>query len=167
MNKAFYIVGIVASVILFAVTVHYASEVDQVRLQELLDSFSSYDYGYPSYSSTSYASEADDLTMEAGLISLIFFLLFLAIDILGLIKIKTTTTKVLSIIGMSVTGIFILWDFGVLSSPGALSFDEVGIGWLLYCFIMLAFSIVGLIQSVRFEKRGVTKNETATDILDS
>lgn len=166
MNKAFNIVGIVASVLFLIISLHYISEVNQVRIQELLESFSnSYDYGYTTY--MSYGSEADDLTTEAGLISMVFFLLFVAIEILGLIKVKTATMKVLSIIGMSVTGIFLLWDFAVLSSPGAMSFDEVGVAWLLYCLIMLAFSIVGLIQSVRFEKRGVVKSSVETDVLDS
>ncbi|MBL4862900.1 MAG: hypothetical protein JKY09_07790 [Crocinitomicaceae bacterium] len=60
--------------------------------------------------------------------------------------------KVFGIMGLCISGIFLLWNFGVMVSPGALSFDEVAPGWILYCFIMLAFTIVGLIQSVRYYK---------------
>lgn len=152
MNKAFYIAGIVLSVIFFFVCAHYITEVDYARFKDFqyyLDSLDS--YNYVSYSSIS--TEVSDLTMEAGTISLLFFAAFIAIDILGLIKVKTKTTKVFSIIGLSITFIFILWDFAVLSSPSALAFDEVGAAWLLYCFVMLAFCIVGTVQSFRYSKK--------------
>ena len=151
MNKAFYIAGILLSIIFFFVSAFYISEVDYARFQDFQYYLNSYDtYNYMSYSS--FSSAADDLTMEVGTISLLFFAAFIAIDLLGLIKVKTKTTKVFSIIGLSITFIFILWDFAVLSSPGAMSFDEVGAAWLLYAIVMLAFCIVGTVQSFRYSK---------------
>lgn len=175
MNRAFYIVGIVFAVVFLFVGGYYAEEVDSVKWSSFYESLSSsyddygYNYGY------SYEYEAEDLTVAAGLWSLFFFLCFIAIDILGLIKIKTSTVKVFSIIGLSLSGIFLLWDFAVLASPGSLSFDEVYPGWVLYCLIMLAFCIVGLVQSVRYNKRqlnggnpqAVSSPSESKDLLDS
>lgn len=160
MNKGFYIGGIVLSFILFILSLYYMAEINLARYSEFAEMMDNdYNYGYYGLSTVS-----SDLTMEIATISLVFFLFYIASDILGLVKIKTTTTRVFSIIGLSITFIFILWDFAVLSSPSAMSFDEVGIAWLLYALIMLAFSIVGLVQSIRFGKGG---NLVSSDILDS
>lgn len=166
MNKAFYIVGIVFSVVFFFVSAYYIAAVDEARYLD----FVSYSYG--SYNSYSYGSSvASSLTEEGALIALLFFLVFAAVDILGLLKVKTKTAKAMSIIGLSITGLFLLWDLAMMSSPGSMSFDEVGVAFLLYCLIALAFSIVGLIQSVRYSAmvRGGTapNNGQERDILDS
>lgn len=174
MNRAFYIVGIVFAVVFLFIGGYYADAVDNAKWSSFYDSLSSsyddygYDYGFGN------DDRADELTITAGLWSLFFFLAFIAIDLLGLLKVKTTTIKVFSIIGLSISGIFLLWNFAVLASPGSLSFDEVYPGWVLYCLIMLAFSIVGLVQSVRYHKRqvlGVSQpvlnSNDSKDLLDS
>ncbi len=177
MNRAFYIVGIVFSVVFMFITAYYAEETQSARWADWDYNYSSYDPydSYPSYSSYSYDS-SNDVTVEAGLWSLFFFLAFLAIDILGLAKVKTKTMKVFGILGLCFTGIFLLWDAVMLSGPGGVSFDEVAPAWILYCFLMLAFTIVGLVQSVRYHKQlrqGMTpENITAAptsgarDLLD-
>ena len=169
MNRAFYIIGIVFSVFFLFVITYYTEEVSSARIDYLFSDYGDYSsYGYNSYSSSSYK----DLTFEASLWSLFFFLTFITIDLLGLLKVKTTTTKVLSIIGLSFSGLFLLWNFAVMASPGSLSFDEVSPGWGFYCLVMLAFGIVGLVQSVRYSKRKVTSdsiqgNSESKDLLDS
>lgn len=175
MNKAFYIVGIVFAVIFSGVISYYSEEVSNARFDSFWNDYSSYSsYGYDDYSYSYYDSSNDeDLTVEAALWSLLFFLSFATIDLLGLLKVKTRTVKVMSIIGLSLTGIFLLWNFGVMSSPGSMSFNEVAPGWSFYAMAMLATSIVGLVQSVRYAKRqaqGVTvkeQNDTSSDLLDS
>ena len=177
MNRAFYIVGIVFAVIFFFFCGYYIAEVESARSAYLYDSFYGYsDYGYGSYYSSYTHNYASDYTEEAALWSIFFFLLFITIDLLGLLKVKTKTTKIMSIIGLSISGIFLLWNFGVLADPGAMSFDEVGGAWILYSFIMLAFSIVGLTQAVRFSKGGGQPQAAAgaarplkeeSDLLDS
>ena len=171
MNKALYIVGIVFSVIFLILSVGYADEVNSASYSSYFydsyNSYGSYDYNYYDY-----GSSASDLTMEAALWSLFFFLSFIAIDLLGLIKVKTKTTKILSIIGLSLSGMFLLWNFAVLSSPGALSFDEVAPAWVLYCLMMHVFSFLGLIQSIKFGRKAVVKVSKPAvvepkDLLDS
>ena len=168
MNKAFYIGGIVFSVIFFIVAGGYVAAVATTRIAEIFSSINSYNDPYAiSYTST-YTDSAADLTAEAALISLFFFLYFLSMDVLGLVKVKTRTTKVLSIIGLSFSLLFLLWNLVMLASPGAVSFDEVGPAFMFYCTIMLAFSIIGLIQSVRYGKTAVKPVMTASsDLLDS
>lgn len=170
MNKAFYITGIVLSVVLIIVGAYYSTEVSKARIDELFSTVDSYfdDYNYYGRSSSNRVS---DYTFEGAFVSLFFFLFFIASDLLGLIRVKTNTTKVLSIIGLSLSGIFLLWNFLVMSSDGGISYDEVYPAYLLYCLVMLAFSIVGLVQSVRFSNRGNVKaplsNVESKDLLDS
>ncbi len=128
-----------------------------------------YDYNFSSsYDQYSYNSSSDD-TMMAGIVSFFFFLYFISMFILGLIKVKTTANKVFGIIGLSISGIFFLWNFLVIFDPGAISFDEVGGAWMLYSLIVLAFSIVGLVQAVKYKNldRSGAITSGAQDILDS
>lgn len=177
MNKAFYIVGIVFSVIFMGIISYYAEEVSDARWDYLDSMYSSYDYdyGYSSYNYSMFSDNDDDLTVEGGLWSLFFIFSFIAIDLLGLLKIKTTTVKVLSIIGLSLSGIFLLWDIVMILNPSGISFDEVQPGFAFYATVMLAFTIVGLVQSVRFQKRqqqpsvstSASNTSEEKDLLDS
>jgi hypothetical protein len=102
------------------------------------------------------------------LISLGFFSFFITTFLLGLIKIKRVTNKVLSIIGLSLTALFLLWDLAMLSASENLSFDEVGVGFFFFIPVIAAFSIVGIIQAGRFKKQGVLyKQQGESDLLDS
>lgn len=168
MNKALYIVGIVFSFVFFFVSAYYVEEVSSARIMEIFSSYDSYGGYGSSYSSYSYlSSSASDLTTEAGLIALLFLLVVLFADIMGLMKVKTKTSKVFSIIGISLGGLFLLWDVLMLSSPDSISYDEAGIGFTFYALIALAFSIVGLVQSVRFGKQKKVIENPSNDLLDS
>ncbi|WP_343605594.1 hypothetical protein [Fluviicola sp.] len=113
-------------------------------------------------------SPAEDLTIQATEISLFFFSFFLMTFLLGLIRVKRVTNKVLSIIGLSLSAVFLLWDLAMLSSPSHLSFDEAGIGFLLFSPVITAFSIVGIVQSNRYKKQGIRyKQPMESDLLDS
>src|SRR5690606_32169091 len=119
MIKALYIIGIVFAVIFIGVCGYYAEEVSDARLDYLFSSYNYSDYNYGSYSSLSYDSYSE-LTFEAGLWSLVFILFFIAMNLLGLIKVRTKTSKVLSIIGLSFSAIILFWDFAVLASPSSM-----------------------------------------------
>jgi uncharacterized protein YneF (UPF0154 family) len=163
MNRALYIIGIVCAVIFFFVTGFYIAETVDAGFNSIMR----YDDPYMSY----YGVGRAEVTEEAAIVSIFFFILFMVIDLLGLIKVKTKTMKVMAILGLSFSGLFLIWNFAVLSSPGSMSFDEVGLAWLLYCMIMLAFSIVGLVQSAKYSKRlkqgAAGVNPTESDLLDS
>ncbi len=174
MNKVFFIIGIVFAVIFIFITGYYAEEVSSARFDYIFSSYSSYSYdSYNSYDSYGSGDSYRSLTSEAALWSLLFILYFVAMNLIGLIKVKTKTSKVLSIIGLSFGGIILLWNFGVMASPGSMSFDEVAPAWIFFGLMMLAFSIIVLIQSVRYANRlalGVVNssvNKSDTDLLDS
>ena len=174
MNKVFFIIGIVFSVIFIFISGYYAELVSNARLDYLFGSYSSYSYdSYNSYSSYRVGDSYSSLTSEAALWSLLFILYFVAMNLVGLIKVKTKTAKVLSIIGLSFGGIILFWDFAVMGSPGAMSFDEVAPAWIFFGLMMLAFSIIMLVQSIRYANKvatGVTNtgvNKSETDLLDS
>ena len=148
MMRGFYISILVLTFIFAGIEIFYSDEVSSAR-------WSSYDYNsYDSYDSSNYNSYSysnidDEKTQEAGFITMGFFLVYTVLFILSLIKIKKTTMKVFSIIGLSLTGIMILWDGLMISSPSKISFDEVAPGWILYHIIMLAFAIIGTIQAFK------------------
>lgn len=148
MLRAFYISAIVLTLVAMIVSVYFIDEVSSCRSASYMD----YSYG-DSYGSDDnfeyYHSRAEDATVMAGIITLFYFLLMETIFILSLIRLKTKTIKVFSIIGLSLTSIMILWDGAMISSPGGVSFDETGIAWIFFMLIMLAFSIVGMVHAFR------------------
>ncbi|MDF3027351.1 MAG: hypothetical protein K0S23_1658 [Fluviicola sp.] len=155
MNKAFYISSLVLSVLFGFIIIYYIELVSYSRYSSFLDSYN-------------YLDSGAEKTEEAALISLLFFSFFITTFLLGLIKIKRVTNKVLSIIGLSVSALFLLWDLVMWSSPSSLSFDEVGIGFFFFTPMVVAFSIVGIIQSNRFKRQGVLyKQQVESDLLDS
>lgn len=155
MNKAFYISSLVLSVLFGFIIIYYIDLVSYSRYSTYLDSYNYFDSGA-------------EKTEEAALISLLFFSFFITTFLLGLIKIKRVTNKVLSIIGLSLSALFLLWDLVMWSSPSGLSFDEVGIGFFFFTPVISAFSIVGIVQSNRFKRQGVLyKQQVESDLLDS
>lgn len=151
MNKAFYITTLALSFIFICVCGYYISEVSSARMSALLDMYMSSDYLDP-YSSYSY-DNSSSLTEEAGWVCLPFILFFIMTELMGIIKIKTKTTKILGILGLVFGSLFLIWDLLMISSPGAISFDEVGPVFVLYGFLVMAFAIVGIIQSTRFARK--------------
>jgi len=163
--KALYIIGIVLSFIFLFVIGFFITEVESARYASFYNYSDSYSYGYSSYSYTNYG---EDETLLGAIVSFFFFTYFILVGIFGLIKTKTKTNKVLSIIGLSLSGIFFLWNLLVMVDPGALSYDEVGGGFGFYSFVMMAFMIVGLVQAIKYEKRSsVALTTSEGDILDS
>jgi hypothetical protein len=165
--KALYIVGIVLSFIFLFVIAFFVSEVESARFSSLFNSYSD-PYGY-NYGYSSYTNYGEDETLMGAIVSFFFFAFFIFAGIMGLIKTKTKTNKVLSIIGLSLSGIFFFWNLLVMVDPGALSYDEVGGGFAFYSLIMLAFMIVGLVQAIKYARKS-NAQPLATeggDILDS
>lgn len=147
--KALYITSLPLIVIYTILLIYYSAEYQSAYWQEWDSIYYSYDdYGYNNYSY--YGPSSDSIGMEFGLISILFCLYFLAQDIVGLVRIKTATTKVLTIIGICVSGFMVLFSGLVASDPGAIGLNEVGPMFLIYSIIVLGFSIVGLIQSVKY-----------------
>ncbi|MES2555684.1 MAG: hypothetical protein V4604_06010 [Bacteroidota bacterium] len=166
MNKAFYIASIVLSIAFLIVVGVYIDMVESERFSYLLNSYDPYN-PYSTYSSAYSYDYGSEYTFEGALISLLFIFFFLTSDLLGLLKVKTKTTKVLSIIGLSFGGIFLFVDVIMILSPSSSSFDEGGGSLVFYGLIVLAFSIVGLIQSVRYSNQKIAVKNPSRDLLDS
>lgn len=145
--RAFYITATVLTLVFIIVSFAYMVKVHEARMDALFSSFNSYDSsGYSSYKSYDYDN---DITQEMGFISLFFFLVYAVVEILTFIKLKTKTMKVLTIIGISLTVIMLAWNALMISSPGGISFDEVGPAWILFGIVQLAFCIIGTIHAFR------------------
>ncbi len=144
MTRAFQIMAIVFSLILLIIVVKYAQDVSIARVMPYYNSLGAYN-SYSNYSGSSYS----ELTSQAAIICTLFVLFFTTVQILSLLRIKTKTMKVLSIIGLSLSGILLLFGLMVMSSPGAITFDESGGFWAIYSLIILAFSIVGTIHAFK------------------
>ncbi len=145
--KALNIIGLVLVIVLFFVTGYYINETSSARWS---------DYSYDSYDFL-FSWRAADMTMEAATIMLFFVFFYVGAMIANLVKIKTTTTKVMSIIGLSFSLIVLLINLVVLAEPSNLSFDESGGFFILYAILMLAFFIVFLVQAVSYDNRSKSK----------
>jgi hypothetical protein len=107
-------------------------------------------YSYTtSYEADGYEEEANDITRTAGIVSILFMLISAVVFLLALVRIKTTTMKVIAIIGLSISGLFMLWGFLPMTSPGGVSFSEVGPAFVIAATVVLAFHIVGVVQAFK------------------
>ena len=156
------IIGIVLTIALCVVSAYYIDETSSARWDSF---FSSMDYGYGS-SYGYYGPSAADWTMEAGLIMLLFVLFYAGLYISNIVKVKTTTSKVMTIIGMSLTFIVLLWNILMLISPSHISYDEVGPVFIIWGIINLAFCIVLLVQAVKYGNRNKKGGAVAKELVD-
>lgn len=151
------IIGIIVSVLYASMCTGAAQEVQGLRYTNIRMGSDEF-----------YYYQMQKSTLTAGITTLFGFLFFLGQFIFGLIKTKTITSKVISIIGICFAGLFIIWDIIMLSNPAGISFDEVGLFWILFFMTALIFSILALIQSIFFKGNfnyGKT-NETVIDDLE-
>ncbi len=147
--------GIVLSVVLFITTIILLEEVSRALWS---------DWDYNSYSSygTNYAYR--EMTFIANVTVLLFTLFFTTLYIVNLIKVKTVTTKVLSIIGLSISFIYLLASIGLLFDD---AFGDIGGIWCFYAMLGLALSIVFLVQTIKFQNKGRIVNlNKEEDLLD-
>ena len=166
MARAFYIVGIVFGFIFTCVTGFFLIQVRTLRSLERITSFDPSSSPFESDWSSMYTGIVERATTTAATICVFFFVIFLTVSLIGLLKVKTNVNKVFAIIGLGLAAIFFGWNFIVLFRPAAISFDEVGGAYIFYGLSVVAFSIVGLVQAIKYVKIGslISYNK---DLLDS
>ena len=147
MVRVLNIFTIIASFIFIVIYAIFIKTVSDAKLEVLLDKLT-----YDPYSTPRYADSFGDsikLTRNAGIICMLFLLFYAMVGVITLIKLKTKTMKIISIIGVSFTAIMLIWDLLVISSSGAITFDEVGRTYILFGLMQLSFSIVGTVHAFR------------------
>lgn len=148
--RAFFIVAVVLSLIYIVVAAGIAGQVESARWSNDYYSYGydGYDdyYGYDNYE---YEDEADEYTRMGGIVSLFYMLISATAFVLALLKIKTKTMKVISIIGLSLAGLFVLWSMLPLMSPGNISFDEIAPAFVLTGIALLGLHIVGVVHAFK------------------
>lgn len=151
MMRAFFIAACVLSLIYVVATVAIAEEVREARWSSWSEPDYSYDTDYYDYdySYSDYSEDADDATRMGGIVSVLYMGLCVTAFLLALMKIKTQTMKVISIIGLSIAGLFLLWAMLPLASPGSVSFDEVAPAFMLGGIALLALHIVGIVHAFK------------------
>ncbi|UKN01851.1 hypothetical protein K6119_19190 [Paracrocinitomix mangrovi] len=137
--KFFNIVGIIVGLGTVPATVYYIESVNRAHW----GSWDFLDY---------YGPSAAEITAEAALIFILIHLFFIIQNIANLVKIKTGTVKVLSIVGLSLLGVSFMFNLIMMAQPTHTSFDEGGQVFMLAGIMMMAFSIVYLVQSVRYNR---------------
>lgn len=156
--KTVNIIAIAITVIFVAVIFFYIDKVWSARMAD-------WTLDYDDYLYWDSQRRAPAVTREAGFVTLLFFLFYVFVNISNMVRVKTVTTKVLSIIGISFNGIILIWCGLMISTPTHLSFDEVSGAWFVFAMIMLAFSIVYLVQSLKKPKSPLSDPEVIDDIL--
>lgn len=151
MMRAFFITACVLTLIYIVASVAIADEVRSARWSSYDYSYDSYDsYGYDSYSYyDDYDNDADDYTRVGGIVSVFYMLISAGAFVLALMKIKTQTMKVISIIGVSIAGLFFLWSMLPLTSPSGVSFEEVAPAFVFAAMALLGLHIVGIVHAFK------------------
>lgn len=168
MAKKLYLIGIIFSFIFFFISGFYFSDANDVRdaiNQHYIDSISEGGVSDP-YIGTSIG----DVSFEIGMRLLFFLALFVIVDLVGLMKVKTKGMKSRAIIGLCLSGVIFLWNLLMISSPDAISYDEVGIAWIFYGLVIFILMIVGYAQSRKYYKNlkdGVPVEKGSEDLLDT
>jgi len=154
MIKALSIIGIALTAILIVVTVYYAESATSARYEywdNYDNSYDDYDYGSYDYDFDYDYNQRQKNTQQAGLVTLLFFLFFTTISLLWITKIKRIVAKIFGIISLVLSGIMVLVDLLVIAIPDA-DFDDCAPFWILYAFHMIPFTIIGLIQVVKYNR---------------
>jgi hypothetical protein len=102
-----------------------------------------------------------DVQIEATIVMLIFAGYFVYLFVGNMMQVKTTTSKVLTILGISLTGVVVVVHVFGLFGFGP-SFLDAGPLWFVFAPIALAFSIVLLVQTYVAEKHRHKFNHTET-----
>jgi hypothetical protein len=147
--RALYLSALVLTLGFIVADIYYINEVSDARWDSYYNNVYNYDdpYGYNSYSYDYSAGESE--TEEAGWITMAFLVFYGVLYVMSLLLIKTTTMKVFSIIGISLTGIMMAVDFMSIANPGSMSYDEVGPVFIIFAVAMLAFGIVGTVHAFK------------------
>ncbi len=151
--KAVNIIGIILAVAIVPLCIYYVDETSAAR-------WASWDF-FNEYS-TYYGPSAAEVTLEGAGLSAVLVSFFIFQSIINLVKIKTMTSKVLAIIGVSLMGIALLINLALMAEAG--TYDEAGLINLVVGPISLAFSIVFLVQTIQFEKIG--QKPQNTEVID-
>jgi hypothetical protein len=147
MLRAFFISVIALSVFAALGCLFFIDEVAEYREASMTDSLTNTPYTTENFSY--YHEQAGHITIAAGASTMFYFMIIETVFILSLVRLRKKTMKVIAIIAISLTAVMMLWDGLMISSPNAISFDEVGGAWIIYILIILAFSIVGTIQAFK------------------
>jgi hypothetical protein len=106
-----------------------------------------------------YYAESSRISVLGGIINLIFIGFVIFIASLTIAKMKSKTMKVMSIITISLSGIFFLYNLVMLFSPGSYGFNEGdGASQIVLDLFLVAFYIVGLVHVFK-------KNYLKTNII--
>ena len=147
-NIIFIVLSFFFLIVMTAGTFGTKSERD--RYYERLSYSQDYDsgYSYEDYGDPAYVKS----TRIAVTMSFVFFVFSLTRFVLNFLLVKTSTSRVLAIIGLVLTLALIAWGAMALDSPRSISFDEIGGAWILYAVVCLVFAIIGTVQAFSYYK---------------
>lgn len=149
--RALFIVAIVFAFLFTIIMIAGTAATDEARDRYYERVYSSDSYSYGSYD---YA-EAEFATMTRGFaaIGIFYFIWAYIVFICGLAFVKTKTSKVISIITISLNTIMLAWAVMVIAEPRHMSFDEVGGAFIFYALLTFVFSIIGTVQAFRYHSQ--------------
>ncbi len=132
MKKIINYIGVGLSIILMVMSFYYIDEVEKLRVETPFEVI---------------YSHAESITKQVGVYSLFIFIFFLLLFI-----INYTNQKKMSMIGIGLTILIIIWDLIMLSSPSHISFNEVGYAWMIYGLMAgILFYIFTIHHSIKKE----------------
>jgi hypothetical protein len=155
--KGLYIAAVVLAPLMGVTSIYYLEEWHSA----LRASFSGY---IPNTNHGVYSVElVCDVTQQGSAAGLLFTVFYILLYSFTFKHIRTSTAKVMSIIGLCFSGLVFLVTLFAVANPGAVFFDEYVMIFVGYALIMLAFSIVNLVQATRFKQPVKRTNDVIDD----
>ncbi|MFT5819135.1 MAG: hypothetical protein ACI8ZM_000358 [Crocinitomix sp.] len=155
--RALNIIGIIVSIGIF----RYGAYINN-QLQDLMWSLNGY-YGYEELQ-----AGMKNLGMNGAFFMILLGLFFLVLYIANIKNINRQTVKVLSIVGIVASILFVLMNVGYIGSGSSHSLPFMYIMWWFFGLVCLAFSVVLLLQAVRDyrEANSPVVARTDDDVID-
>ena len=152
-------IGILASVGIFWYGRYIISAIDKLFRSS---------YGYYGTGYAHLDAGITNLGLNGAFFMIIVGFFFLGLYIGNLNQILRRTVKVISIIGIIFSSLFILMNIIFIANNNADFFGATYLAWWLFGLIGLAFSIVLLVQAVRDyrQKMGLTTAQYSDDVID-
>lgn len=157
--KNFYIISFGVS-LLFLTHIIYKAGLENSLWYEMY-----YEWESNGYSSSSY-DELYSMSHRSSLISIPFIIFYVLLFSFSFKSIKTSTAKVMNILGVSISGLVFLITLLPVLDLGKISFEELSYLLVPYALAVGAFTIVNFIQLKRENDAYNKSNQFTVDDID-
>lgn len=157
--KALNIFGLILALVLVLYCIDIIRDISEL-MEELQRRFD-----YRSLKSSFFIG-LQNIALDGAFVFILICLFFGVLFGGNLKNVRRKTTRVISIIGCAFTLVVFIFNIYIITIAGKLNFGVIYLSWALFALVTVAFTIVLIVQTVRFNRPKKTGIEEE-DILHS